>query len=466
MTSHKQLPQTFWRKRAASLRRQVYAGWWWHYFSRVAAGSALAVSIVVVVARFNGQSTDWLPVAILSLLLVATLAAGLWARRHRISFDAALSRLDEALGMHHRLLSAEAGVGDWPPVPRDAADPRASRTLRCQWSSIGIPAILMISPVALSLLVPVSAGGTSQTRTYREPPEWAAMETMLNQLDEEEIVQPEAIQDALDRIESLRRQPREDWYQQGSLEATDHIRQQIEHGARQLEQAINSTASLLEAAANRQTEMTSEQRDNLSAGLKDLIADLDSGAMPLNEELTNLIRQADPSSNMASMSPEEMKKLEQQLRECSGSLKACTSGAPGEDEGETGGTSCRPGEAPESLLEKGEASGAESNSGKPGSGGVNRGPGSDPSLFGDKSTASAAGSPLALQNNDMTRAAPRETVRLLEGVHEVDPTATIQTEAGAAASVGGAGVATWQYSALPSEQRVLKSYFKGRTSQP
>jgi hypothetical protein len=368
------------------------------------------------------------------VLAVSALAAWWWSRGRRIDEVAALSRLDVALGLHHRLVSAAAGVGEWPSIPADARDPRAVQPLRWRWPRAAVPVALSALAIGLAVLLPMTQPDPAGASVHHEPPGWAAVESVVEELAEREVVEEQALEEVRERVDALRRQPREEWYRQGSLEATDHVRQQVERDAQRLQQALEKTAALLEAAEARRDQVSQAQLDAMSEMMKELLDQLGAGTLPLNEALMQQLRNAD-LSGLRAMTAAELAALEQRLREQSAAVSACLAAS---------GMACD----------------------GPGTGGVSRGPGTLPLSLLDDPTAAEAAAPLPLSNEDLSRAALGDMLGLADGAHEVDATAGGPREAGATASPGGAGEATWQQAVLPSEQRILKAYFQERTSTP
>ncbi len=492
----------YWRRRACGLSRLVLAGWWWQAFSRWLLVVSMALAVAALIARVRGGAIDWLPV-VAGLSFVA-FAVGAYARaRHRrVDLTAALSRLDVALGLHHRLVSAEAGVGDWPPIPAAAADPRTRSPLFWRWSRTATPVALSSLALALAVWLPVAGPDGARAAAHHEPPGWAEVERMVAELSGHEAVEERALEEVRQRVEELRRQPRETWYRQGSLEATDHLQQQVERNIQRLQQTLEKTAALLETAGARREQMTQAQLEALSQELKALLDQLEAGALPLNDAMLQELRKADPS-NLRAMSSTELAGLKQRLRDQADAVGSCmTRGGMASKEPGSDAINRRSSTLPNALARQhldGGAQGRNRGSGTtpvsqdgypaiaganapmplagddrtrtgqgetPGRGGVNRGPGTLPLSLDEDPTTAKANAPLPLTNNDLTRAAPGDNLGLADGVHEVDRTAAGHYEGGAVASPGGAGEATWNQIILPAEQRVLKAYFTERTTPP
>jgi len=67
---------------------------------------------------------------------------------------------------------------------------------------------------------------TKHERPTEPPVAWEQIESWLQTLEESGVVQAEALEKLRAQMDSLRRQPAEDWYSQASLEASDTLREQ------------------------------------------------------------------------------------------------------------------------------------------------------------------------------------------------------------------------------------------------
>ena len=95
-----------------------------------------------------------------------------------------------------------------------------------------------------------------------------------------------------------------------------------------------------------------------------------------------------------------------------------------------------------------------------GRGGVNEGGGPTDLTLKDKTTELGTKNNAGVKSKDISRALPRELVKIGKGDRKVDKSAVAPREAGGVKSTGTGGEAVWKDSLLPQEKSALKRYFK------
>ena len=414
-----------WLKRAQALRWRVNIGWWWSGFAVPLVVGCLVSALVIYIVRARGLS---LPgnFAVAALIWVAL--CGYYAfrknRSHFINLPSALSRMDIAHRFHHRLVSAYSGVGAWPKT-EDAHKMPVSWRWPVIAKPIGLALLLLVMAFRLPVVMPEPPGHEIR----HEPVEWQAVEFVTESLRQQELVQEEALNRIEEQVASLRRKPADEWYRQGTMEASSHLRDQLQRDGNRLQRALEKTANLLEAAQAQKMKSANTMTETQQAQWKELLQQLGLEAMPLNDELLRALQQLD-LSQLRQLSVDELQALEERLMEQSNALKQC-------------------------MAEAGMAYTS------PGSGGVNRGPGTMPLTLADDESRTDEAVPQAISNPNLERAALGQMIGLAEGRHDVDTDAYAgAVEAGLTASPGGEGEVVWRQSLLPGEQKVLKNYFK------
>jgi len=422
----------FWMGRANRLRWLVNLGWWWSGFTKL----FMVGCFLAAVALFTLRSAGWPSEAVWISLAIWTAVAGLiaWLRSRRsfIRMDSALSRLDVAYGFHHRLISAHAGVGEWPPEIRRHDRPFTMLPVRWKWSHAARPLALSVLMLGMAFKLPVSTMDATPEIVRHEPPEWKAVESLIDILRERELVQEDALIKVEEQIAALRRKPQEEWYRQGTLEATSHLHNQMERDAGRFQKALEKTAALMEAAQamKKQSNLNNLSLEAAQAQWKELMEQLGLESLPLDESMLQELKKID-LSKLRQMTAEELKDLEAKLKEQSDALRQC-------------------------LVAAGMA-----RMDGPGTGEVSRGPGTLPLTLNDEESRVDDAVPQALSNPNLDRAALGQTIGLADGEHNVDTDAYRElSEAGMTASPGGEGEVVWRQTVLPSEQKILKQYFK------
>jgi hypothetical protein len=431
-------PAIEWIRRARRLVWRINAGWWLVGFVPLAALLGVLAALALLVLR-PWQLPTW-PVAAVGALGLLVAAGGAWrrGRRHFVDLPAALARLDEALGLHNRLVSAHAGVGPWPPAPAHLPRPPAWNLVRVAGPPLGALALLV-----LALRLPLGeADPPAAPRDIHEPSAWAALEELTEQLREEAVVEPPALDALREQVEALREQPAQQWYRQSSLEATDHLREKTGQSLRALEQSLHQAAAALATAAAQQENLSAAQQAALQERLGQALDALSGGALPLNRETLDALRQID-LSQLRQLSAEELAALEKRLREQGTCAGACASQCEG-----PGGV---PGEGESEALVAVP---------RPGSGGVSRGPGDAPLTLRDAAAPMPPSVLTPISNPNLDRAALGDALGTVDQKPEVDPAAyTGPTRAGALGHAAGGGEAVWRDTATPAEQRALRQYF-------
>ena len=95
----------------------------------------------------------------------------------------------------------------------------------------------------------------------------------------------------------------------------------------------------------------------------------------------------------------------------------------------------------------------------PGRGGITRGPGEAPISLGEPQHLGTQNFE-AVQNPDLSRAAPGDLISLSQSKHDIDKSKIGPQQAGAIKSTGRGGDTIWKESLLPAEKELLKRYFK------
>lgn len=442
----------YWRRTARALVWRVNLGWWALHMMPLTAFGGMALALVLLPVRRWTPLPGWLGLAGLPLLLVLAAAVAYWrARRHFIGQAQALARLDASGRLHNRLSAAAQGVGDWPARP--ALPPvkprwRPARTL--------LPLLASLSALLLAAYMPLNAAAPAlEPPPLRELSAWTAVETTLERLREEEAAAPDALEQVHAQLDALRAQPRENWYRPGSMEAADHLREQVGQAARDLQQALN-TASAALASASR-TPLAAHEREAVLEQLGQALDALQQGVLPLDADTLASLKDLANAEGLQNLSldPEALRQLLDQLREQGDCLGECAAlcRVPGSGE---------PADAAGQCLGEGLAGMSSAAGGDETGGGISRdSAGNTPLTFRPPQAPIQAGTPEALANRDLRQAALGDTVGLSTDQHAVDRDAWqgAQPGGGTAAHAGQGGEAVWRLPVMPHERNLLKAYF-------
>ncbi|HMP89121.1 MAG TPA: hypothetical protein PJ991_02910 [Kiritimatiellia bacterium] len=418
-------PETFWMSRAVRLRRMVNSGWWWAEFSVLFVIISLFFSFTFFILRSLDMDLAWSIRVWILLLFIAIPVSTIRARRKYIDLSAAFSRLDITHGLHNVLVSAYARVCPWPEAP---PAPNHCNPVRISWINIFKPVSLSLLLMVMAFKIPVMHDDSEVFTTRHEPPEWQAVEYVTELMREQKLVQEEALNKVEEQIETLRNKPSQEWFRQGTMEATSHVRDQLSRDSQRLQRTLEKTAAMLSAAyAHKQQGIQSLPESQLNMW-RELLEQLGLQELPLNADQLAALKEID-LAQLRQLSAADLMEIEARLQEQSDLLKQC-------------------------LADAGMA-------GQLSAGGINRGPGTLPLTLKDEESRLNDVIPTPISNPNLDQAVLGQIIGLAEGMHDVDTDAYQGArEAGMTASPGGEGEVIWRQDLLPSDQQVLKRYFK------
>jgi hypothetical protein len=438
------MPQRAWDLAIRRLTRRINLAWWLSTWLPMLLVLSLTGAVVVLLLRTFALVE--LPVLAWAsggaVMLLAALAA--WRARGRYeSTEQTRVRLEDALRLHAGLSAAAVGRAEWPALPEVLPLP-----VRWQWRRMTAQLLMAVAVFSAAFLVPVSQGSVRKSQQIEKPGSVAQVEEWVDKLKQDDAVDEKSLAAVEAKIEELLQRPQDQWYQHASLEAADHLRDEmgksLQELGSQLEQSRSNLASLAEAGQNADAEMQKALAKQAAEGMNGLR----SGAMKAGGDLAEQLKNLDPHA-LKNMSPEQMKQLAERLKQNAEALREALANAPKFDFKETTQCLCnKPGEG------EGEGEG-------PGKGGPGRGKGdaeltvkADETQLGTKKTEDLG---LML---DPERLAPGDMVGLSDGQHEVDKNGFKGPGAGGAATLGEGGSAVWQNQLIPAERETLKRYFK------
>jgi hypothetical protein len=437
----------FWQSATRSLARRVNLGWWMeHWLGWVLAAGLLGAVAVLVVRWMQPVELRWVWIAVGALMLVGAGVAGRHVSRRFENVAAARVRLEDALRLKTRLTAAEAGVGEWPQVP---LEPIAS-PVRWQWQRplgvLGISALML----GLAAWVPITPRAQAKQRVIEKPSAVKEVEQWVENLKQEQAAEEKSLDEVEKKIEDMLKRPAENWYEHGSLEAADNLKDQTAEMLRQLADNLadaERAASALKAAGDA---MPQEAREAVANELSKALQGLRTGGIKPNEQLLKQLQQAmgQCQGGQCNLSKEQLEQLQKQMQANAKALAEALKNSP----------TLKLKECLGKCLGEGEGDGKEG----PGRGGINRGPGTAPLTLSREETNLDTKKTEALTSKlDVSRLAPGDVLGVADGAHDVDKNGyTGSQQGGALQNSGDGGAAVWQNSLLPTEREALKRYFK------
>lgn len=456
-------PATVWQQHARRTMRRFQLAWWLQFFAPWAAGLALLACGLILVLRSRGMELP-LPWVLGGLAAAyAVMAAGAWqvARRHFLKVGDGMVLLESRLGLNNALTAASQGITEWPAPPLQLDD---GYRFRAPW--LVAPALLTAACLTLAFLLPVSQ---AETPAVLPPPlALSRAEEILNALEQENVVDPTALEEAREQLEALMKQAPEDFYKHHSLEAADTLETSLREAAGSLGSKLQTAAQAAESLEKYDTSLTPSARGTLESELKAAVEGLKNSSMGASEALKKQLEQLDPSK-LKELDPEQVKKMMENLKAKAAACKECQGKGQGEGQSEAekaladllNGKDGKDGKGQGQGEGKGEGEGDEGE-GKEGMGrgGVNRGPGTGPLTFEKDASDLATQRLEQLESKDLSRTLPGDHLGTKDIEHQLDQSPTGPSAGGNVAAPAGGGEAVWRDQLIPSEQKVLRRYFK------
>lgn len=445
--SSESINRKYWRDQSTALSRRINFGWFLHTLSAplLIVSTLGAVATLVLRREFSGIPLWAIGISLGVALVITTVVALVLAARRFEKPEQTLVRIEADAGLHSALSAARAGVSPWPEPPQTLPE-----SLKWHLPKTLAPPLTAVALLAVGLLVPISAKQAAPPAPSNQPQAWSQIDSQLEQLAEDAMVDEEYIEEMEKRLDQLRAQEEEEWFSHASLEATDSLEESHNSNIEKLDRELSEAGNALQALAENTDILNAQQKQKLTEQFEQALQGLQNGAMKPNPELLDQLSKLDPN-DLGKLTPEQMQQLKEGMEKLKESLEKCKDCQGGQGQGE--------GDWEDQLLGDGEGEGeGESDDGK-GSGGVNRGPGHDPNVLRGGKDSLEIGEVTGLNAEDLSRAIPGDLLQLQDGKHSVDESAS-KSSAGGSAAEGKGGDRVWRDSLAPDEQRALKKYFE------
>lgn len=312
--------EKWWRREADRVSRRVNAGWFFHQMAPFLIWGGLTLTVLILVVRTvrpDEANPVFAGMLLAGYLAVVVPVSFAMARRHFISWQEGMVRLEDRLRLNNALTAAGRGLGEWPPLP-GRKQIQASAGLEWNRRALWLPVFAMTVMVAASIVVPIPDLGASQKPVpSNEPMAWGQMEDWISELDEEQLLDEAVLDELQEKIDELRAAPEEEWFGHSSMEATDSLKESfgksLEDIAANL-QALDRNLSVLEKFSG---EMSADARDQLTREYADALRDLGLNNLKLDPELMKQLERMDlaqlSSPPMDSMTKEQLEQLKERL---------------------------------------------------------------------------------------------------------------------------------------------------------
>lgn len=294
--------KTFWTLQALLTCWQLNAARCYHHFHLWWLFAHVVLAVLVLFFAAQVSPTSWLP-SYFCLHLCALLKVG-WTHRHQWeSWPQGLIRLEAALGLHNRLSLALANLHSWPQPQNIPLFWLWKRSLIL--SLLAPPAVF-----ALVLFLPPSTPSLLPTQRQFHPTEWQDFQLSLDTLRATDLFAEPALAEWQERLDRLAQQDQEGWLSQASLEASQHLREEMQAAlAAQLKDLSQASAFLSQAAS---MQSANGQMAQSSPETEQLLQTLENGALPLDasslQEIGALLH------NSAHPDPRQLQKMQELLQ--------------------------------------------------------------------------------------------------------------------------------------------------------
>lgn len=460
MASEESEDKRYWMQQAAKLSRRINLAWFLDGFAGPLLIAAVIGSVLVLGARreFPELHPAILGGSLTAIFLILGLIVLKRAWKRFESPAQALVRIEATQQMNSALSAASAGIVPWPERPNNL-----SESLSWHLPKTLTPPAAALILLAIGLLIPIKAKSSDDSQTSREPQAWSQLDSQLEKLSEDALVDDKYLEDMKERLEQLRAQEEEEWFSHASLEATDSLKESHNSSLEDLQQDLTEAADAMQQLTEAAKDLNSEQKQKLAEQFDDALQGLQNGAMKPNKQLLDQLSQLDPK-DMGNLNPEQMQQLKENMEKLKEGLNEAGQGeGQGDDWADQLLGDGGDGQGEGQGEGQGDGEGEGEGNGEPGEGtgkgGIQRGPGHDPNVLRNPKDALAVGDLTPLEAKDLSRALPGDLLQLQDGKHSVDQKATTLSSGGQATK-GTGGDRVWRESLNPDEQRALKNYFE------
>ncbi|BDS06393.1 hypothetical protein NT6N_14330 [Oceaniferula spumae] len=433
-----------WRAIARRTSRKINFGWWLQVLSTPLLITSLIIACGILILRRELDAMPWMQLvggAIVALALTG-LACWLAARAHFESSKQSLVRIEAAMRLRNALTAADHGIAPWPAVPVMINDGTS-----WHWKRLLPPMIGAAMIIACGFMIPVHAKSIASDPA-QEPSAWSELDTSLDQLDNQEVIQDDYVEEMREKLEKLREQSPDEWFSHSSLEATDTLKQNHAKEQEALKNNLQRAEQNLAELQNGGAKMNEQKKQRLLNEFDEALKKMEQGGMKPNEKLLKQLKKLDPKQ-LDQLTPEQLDQLRENMRQHAEKLKQ-----------QDGGKGDQPGEDDWMNDQEGEGEGEDGDAEKPGKGGINRGPGTAPDVLGAPHADAGKGKLERLKNDNKEQALPGDLLETSDDKHEVDETKQGPTAGGKATAKGKGGDRVWKDSLLPEEKKALKKFFE------
>ena len=443
-----ELRQTYWRNAARWVAWRWNFAAWLNLFLRFAIAASFVMMCALLVIRRADASTVMAWRIFWGGLLLGAGACLFFAWKKFCSQREALVRLDASLRLNNRLTAAADGIGTWPEEISETPD-----GLRWRWQRVIAPPVASMVALLFAVNVPIPTEKGDDGHHREELPEWTRVESKLETLKKQDIVNQESILTLEQQVDALRKQSPEDWYSHSTMEASENLESKTNNAIHALKRDMESVSNTLDNLQQNGELMTDDQMQKLGAQLQQPLQGLELGTLPLNKDLLNQLNNINPNQ-LKNLTPQQMAQLQQNLQKGISGCKVCLNPGFGNDPNAQLIGMIQ--NQQNQMNQQGQQQGQQTGAGGPGGGG-----GPAPLGLKPDETNLNTNNATKLTSDDLSHAAAGDSLGVSKGQHEVDPSKyTGPASAGAIGSNGAGGEAVWKNDLTPQEREILERFYK------
>lgn len=324
----KEEAQIQWLSVAKATARRFNWAWFLEKLSLPLVSAGLLGAILVMLARREWTTFPWLPSlgVACGVMALVVLIAWLIARRHFTSQENALVRIESAMSLNNSLTAARQGIAPWPQVAEETSD-----GTNWNWSRLLIPPLATLLLLSAAFLLPISAKNDPNAAPPEEPANRQALQASIDELRKDETIDEEYLDEIEEKVEELREQPKETWFEHSALEATDSLKEAHEQQLKELERDLRKSERALNALQNHSENMNPGTRERLLEQFDQALEQMNNGAMKPNKELLDQLGEIDPQK-LGNLSQEQMDQLRENMRKAAQQMQNAGGEGQGGDE--------------------------------------------------------------------------------------------------------------------------------------
>lgn len=323
--------KSHWLAVAKTTARRFNLAWFLEKLSLPLLLAGLLGAGLVMLARREWALFPWVSFAAFAggVIALVVIVAWLIARRHFTTQEKALVRIESAMALNNSLTAARQGVAPWPQIAQETSD-----GTQWNWTRLVIPPLATLLLLSAAFLLPISAKGDPDAAPPEEPANRQSLQASIDELRDDEVIEEDYLDELEKKVEELRDQPKEEWFDHSALEATDSLKEAHEQQLKELERDLRKAERALNALQNHSEGLNPETRERLLDEFDQSLQKMNNGAMKPNTELLDQLGQINPNQ-LGDLSQEQIDQLRENMRKQAQQMQeAGGEGQPGQGEGQ------------------------------------------------------------------------------------------------------------------------------------